>query len=89
MAVLLVTYDLKKPGQNYGPVHEYLKTFAYCKYLESVWLLDTTTSPTNIRDKLKSLVDGNDVVFVVQITKRWAAFNYGCGDWLNKSERNW
>lgn len=31
MAIILVTYDLKQPGRNYTPVHDYLKTFNYCK----------------------------------------------------------
>lgn len=87
MAVLLVTYDLKQPGRDYKPVHDYLKQFTYCKGLESVWLLDTTTPPGTIRDALKGKVDANDKVFVVRIMREWAAFNYGCGDWLNKPER--
>ena len=89
MAIILVTYDLKKPGQDYDAVHDYLKRFTRCKGLESVWLLDTTTSWSAIRDHLKSLVDDNDVLFVVRITRDWASFNYHCGDWLNKPERTW
>ncbi|SEH12717.1 hypothetical protein SAMN05428974_0545 [Sphingopyxis sp. YR583] len=88
MAVLLVTYDLKAPGRDYAPVHDYLKkNFTWCKGLESVWLLDTTMSPGAVRDRLKELVDGNDKVFVVRITREWASLNFYCGDWLNKSER--
>lgn len=89
MAIILVTYDLKKPGQNYQPVYDYLKKFTWCKYLESVWLLDTKTNTSAIRDALQKLIDANDKVFVVKITRDWAAFNYGCGDWLNNSDRDW
>jgi hypothetical protein len=88
MAVTLVTYDLKKPGRNYQPVHDYLKKYTYCKGLESVWLLDTTATTAKIRDDLKALVDANDIVFVARLTGSWASFNYGCGDWLNKPERS-
>lgn len=88
MSVVLVTYDLKKPGQSYEPVHQYLKTYSYCKGLESVWLLDTLKSPATIRDELKTLVDKNDTVFAVRIAREWASYNYICGDWLNKPERN-
>lgn len=88
MAVVLVTYDLMQPGRNYTPVYEYLKKFTYCKGLESVWLLDTQKSPTSIRDDLTKLVDTNDKLFVVKITRDWASRHFSCGDWLNKSERS-
>lgn len=89
MATILVTYDLKQPGRDYAPVHRYLKQFAYCKGLESVWLLDTPQSTATIRDHLKQLVDNNDKLFVVKITREWASLNYGCGDWLNDPDRSW
>lgn len=89
MAIVMVTYDLKAPGRNYQPVHDYLKTFTWCKGLESVWLLDTTTPTEIIRDKLRSLVDQNDVLFVTRLQRDWASLNYYCGDWLNKPERSW
>jgi len=89
MAVILVTYDLKAPGRNYQGVHDYLKTFTHCKKMESVWLLDTAKTPAVIRDGLKSKIDANDITFVVKITQSWAASNFGCGDWLNDSARNW
>lgn len=90
MAILLVTYDLKQPGRDYAPVHEYLKTFTYCKGLESVWLLDTTTSVSVVRDGLKARTDSNDKIFVTRLSPHdWASYNYYCSDWLNKSERGW
>ncbi len=89
MAVLLVTYDLKAPGRNYGPVHDYLKTFTYCKGLDSVWLLDTEKKTAAVRDHLKTLVDSNDEVFVVRLMQSWATYNYYCGEWLESSSRTW
>ena len=89
MAVILVTYDLKKPGRNYQPVHDYLKTFTYCKGLESVCLLDTAQSTETIRDALTKLVDANDSTFVVRLAHTWNSWNYTCGDWLNAPGRNW
>ena len=89
MAVLLVTYDLRKPGRDYEPVFAYLRRFTYCKGMESVWLLDTTTSCSVIRDGLQSVVDANDRVFVVRLMRDWASFNYNCGDWLNDPARSW
>jgi CRISPR/Cas system-associated endoribonuclease Cas2 len=89
MAILLVTYDLRKPGKDYKPVHEYLKRFAYCKDLESVWLLDTQTSTERIREDLKQIVDANDKVLVVRLQQDAAWLNFGCGEWLKSSSRTW
>jgi hypothetical protein len=83
MAILLVTYDLKQPGQDYKAVHAYLRQFMHCKEMESVWLLDTNVSTATIRDSLRAKVDPNDVVFVVRITSDWGSWNYRCADWLN------
>jgi len=89
MAVILVTYDLKQPGRDYAPVHAYLKRFTNCKGLESVWLLDTTTSTEAIRDGLKAVVDANDKLFVIRLQRDWASSNFGCGTWLNEDARTW
>jgi CRISPR/Cas system-associated endoribonuclease Cas2 len=89
MAIVLVTYDLKKPGQNYTPVHDYLKRFTHCKQMESVWLLDTTTDVQTIREGVRSVADGNDIVFVVKLQRDWSSWNYACADWLNNAARNW
>lgn len=89
MAIILVTYDLKKQGQNYQGVHDYLKKFTYCKHLESVWLLDTVRTTSEIRDALRGLTDSNDVIFVTRLSKDWSSLNYGCATWLNESSRSW
>ena len=88
--ILLVTYDLRQPGRDYKPLHEWLRKFTYCKGLESVWLLDTTWTPQQVRDELKKLTDSNDKTFVCRLyPNQWASWNYDCGDWLNKPERTW
>lgn len=89
MAVYCVTYDLNSPGQKYAAVDKYLKQFAYCKGLESFWLIDTNLSAATIRDQLKSIVDANDTIFVCRIQQNWASWNYQCADWLNNPSRTW
>ncbi len=89
MAILLVTYDLKQPGQNYGPVHDYLRQFAHCKQMESVWLLDTTTTTETIREGVRARADNNDIVFVARLMREWSSWNYTCAAWLNDPARNW
>ncbi|WBX83547.1 hypothetical protein [Sphingosinicella microcystinivorans] len=89
MAIFLVTYDLKKPGQNYEPVHDYLKQYNYCKGLESVWLLDTEVPASKIRDDLSKLIDTNDETFIVRLQRDWASYGYYCADWLKDPARRW
>jgi hypothetical protein len=90
MAVYLITYDLKQPGRNYQPLHDYIKqTFKYCKGLESAWLVDTQKSAEDIRDALTSRVDTNDVLFVARLTGDWASRNYPCATWLKEPGRTW
>lgn len=89
MAILLVTYDLNRPGQNYPEVHNYLKQYNHCKGLLAVWLLDTTVSPAKLRDDFLRIVDQNDRVFVTRLTAEWASYNYSCAEWLNDPRRNW
>lgn len=89
MAVYCVTYDLKAPGKDYSSLHDHLKKYAYCKRLESFWLIDTQKTASQIRDDLKNVVDSNDVVFVARLQGNWASWNYGCGDWLNDKNRKW
>jgi hypothetical protein len=36
MAVIMATYDLRKPDHDYQPLYNYLKTFTYCWRIESV-----------------------------------------------------
>ena len=90
MAVILVTYDLKKPDHNYTPLYDYLKRFDYCWGIESVWLLDTTLSTEAIRDGIKAHVDSaEDKIFVVRLQQDWASRKFKCAGWLNDPGRNW
>ena len=89
MAILLVAYELKDPGRNYQPVTDYLKQFAYCREMDSVWLIDTASTPEQVWDGLKRLVAINDRVFVTRLANGWASWNYPCHDWMNDPCRLW
>lgn len=53
MAVLLVTYDLAKPGQNYEDLLEYLKGFAWARLSESSYAIKTDLQPQVIADNAR------------------------------------
>jgi len=89
MSIYCVTYDLKSPGKDYTPVHNYLKKYTHCKKLESFWLIDTNKKASAIRDELEKLVDSNDIIFVAEIKKHWAGLRFDCAAWLKETGRSW
>jgi len=68
MAVYLVSYDLKKPGQNYLPLYETLKSGAsWWHYLESTWLIDSQEPIETWQQRIMSKLDQNDSFFIVRL----------------------
>lgn len=90
MSVLSINYDLKKPGRDYEPLYEAIRSYSWCRILESCWLIDTQKTTGQVRDHLKSKVDSNDEIFVVRLRKDWATnFSDKTTEWLKSSSRTW
>jgi hypothetical protein len=68
MSTALITYDLRKPGQNYQPLWDRLEALGAVRALESVWVLKTAASAAAIRDDLLRFIDANDRLLVAIIT---------------------
>jgi hypothetical protein len=88
MNTIQINYDLKKPGRNYEPLYDYLKSYATrCPLLDSCWLVRTTKSASQVRDELKDLVDRNDEVATFNVTGCWWATNWTDKrtDWLHNN----
>lgn len=89
--MLLVTYDLRKPGKDYSSLIELLKTAtSWARPAESVWLLRTDQDCATWRDKIMTKVDSNDLVLVIEVKQHWAAtgISQDVIDWL-KNPANW
>lgn len=86
--ILLVAYDLIKPGKDYAGFYSTLKTAqAWWHYLESTWLIKTDHSPQDWFNKLKSHMDYNDRILIVQITKNYQGWlPKEAWDWVHKHE---
>ena len=68
--ILLISYDLKKPDRDYSSLYEAIKN-AGCNwwhYLESVWIINTDLTPGVCSDLIRSSMDEDDSLFVVDIT---------------------
>jgi hypothetical protein len=80
----LVTYDLKKPGQDYKDLHEAIKGCGtWWHYLESTWLLKTSLTATQIFERLQPYLDSNDRILIIRVTP-----NDKSG-WLTQDAWNW
>lgn len=90
MSVLLVSYDLNRPGQNYAGLIQAIERYTHCKALYSMYFIDTAEDPATVRDKLMKLIDKGDQLYVMRLRKHWAAAKKdGCTDWLQNSSRTW
>jgi hypothetical protein len=88
MNTLMVGYDLNKPGQDYEDLIGFLKDCpAYWHHLDSTWLVRTTLSTSEMRDKLKQFLDKSDELLVINVTgDAWATWgiSQSGNDWLHK-----
>ena len=48
MAVLLVTYDLNKPGKDYNDLLKTIKSYAWARLSESSYAIKTDQSPQQV-----------------------------------------
>lgn len=86
MAVYAISYDLHDPGQDYDDLHEAIKDFgAWWHHLESTWLVDTSSSTSDIRDELKDHLDSNDELLVTRLSGGWASWGISDSgnEWLH------
>jgi hypothetical protein len=71
MTSLLVTYDLKKPGQDYKEFYDVIKSYSWARLSESSYAIDTEESPKTVYDKLSPYIDVNDQVFIIGLRPSW------------------
>lgn len=89
MSTYLITYDLKKPGQDYKNLHDAIKaTGAWWHYLESTWLVVSSSSAQAVFDRLRPHIDANDRVLVIKVTNENAGWlTQEAWDWINQNIR--
>ena len=87
--VFLVTYDLNRPGQEYPALYDTIsKIGAWWHFLDSTWLVDTTLTAGQIRDRIRMVVDPTDHFLVVQFGPTWASFlPKEANDWIQEHTR--
>lgn len=87
MSVYSISYDLHDPGQDYEELHEEIKDFgAWWHHLESTWLVDTSSTASEIVDELSPHLDSNDELLVTRLSGSWASWGIddSGNDWLRE-----
>lgn len=85
--MILVTYDLRSPDRDYSNLIKAIRAYGnFAKPLESVWILDTNWTVTQVRDDLRQHIDGNDGLLVMGLTGNWAAvgLSEAVASWLKQ-----
>lgn len=83
--VLLISYDLRRPGQNYTQLYEAIKSYEWWwHHLESTWIIQTDQQPGDVYSHLANYIDRNDHILVVQLTRNFQGWlPQQAWDWLN------
>jgi hypothetical protein len=82
--VLIISYDLVDPGQNYEGLLQGIKSYAWARLGGSAYLIYTSDEPVAVRDKLMKLIDKNDKLFVsvVRAPAAWSGMSQDVSDWI-------
>ncbi|MBY0335465.1 MAG: hypothetical protein K2X11_02565 [Acetobacteraceae bacterium] len=84
MALFLVTYDLRKEGQDYGPLIKRLHELGAQRVLLSTWLLPQRTGGGDvavaIRNDLGRYLDNNDRFLAIEVKNAAAWHRCEMGD---------
>lgn len=87
MSTLLIGYDLNNQ-KNYDGLYGAIKSLGtWWHYLDSTWLVVTTHTPKDVRDRLNAYLDSDDELLVIDVAGRGRAWNGGFAEgaqkWLN------
>lgn len=85
--IVLITYDLNKPGKDYSDLYNAIKAISkdYLHQLESVWITDTDFSVQQIAARLRNHIDQNDELLVQRVMKDYdGLLPHDSWNWLNQ-----
>jgi hypothetical protein len=89
MNTVLISYDLNQPGQDYSDLLTKLRSYGtYWHHLDSLWIIKANETAEVLRDVLKSYLDKNDELLVVNITGNpaaWTGFSDQGSKWLEEN----
>jgi len=88
--VLIVSYDLVDPGQNYERLIKLIKGYpSWARLGGSAYLVYTDATPVEVRDNLKQALDRNDKLYVgVSLPpSAWKGMPEDVGKWIHENQK--
>jgi hypothetical protein len=90
VATILIAYDIHPPqGEVYdGLVKAIQGLGTWWHHLETIWIVQSAQTPSEIRDRLKSHIGMDDQLLILDIsgdTAGWAGINESGSQWLGKN----
>ena len=88
--VLIVSYDLVNPGQNYEALLRRIKAYAsWARLGGSAYLIYAEATPVQVRDNLSGVLDGNDKLFVgvCPAPSAWWGMPQDVSNWIHQNQR--
>ena len=88
MTIYIISYDLTKPERDYKGLYEAIKSFGtWWHYLESTWLIKTNDTPSKILESLKSHIDKDDNLLIIEAGKKHSGWlPKKAWDWIKRNE---
>lgn len=73
MAVLLITYDLNRPGQNYTDLLDKIKSYgSWARLSESSYAVATQNTPQTVYSQLSPHLDNSDTLYIVTLKRPYS-----------------
>lgn len=89
MKVLIVSYDLRPPAQNYDKVVQKIRAYtSWAKLGGSAYLILTDETPAQVRDNIASVIDTNDQIFVgtCPVPSAWKGLPEDVAKWILENQ---
>ncbi|MGR3316811.1 hypothetical protein [Roseovarius indicus] len=88
MNTYVVAYDLSYAGQNYECLTRKLRAYGtYCHLQQSAWLIESSQTAVQVRDNLSACLDGNDRLFVAELSGEaaWTGYDAATSKWIKET----
>lgn len=86
--MLLISYDLNKPGQDYSRLYDEIKKAGtWWHHLDSTWIISTSSGPEEWERRLRRHMDDNDSLLVIEICDNYQGWlPQKAWEWLEKRD---
>lgn len=87
MSSFIISYDLIA-DKDYSKLYEAIENYgSFAHILESVWIVKSSSSSSEIRDNLKHYIDSDDKLFVAKLTSEaaWRNLSKEDSDWIKSN----